>query len=134
MFKTWSLRWKVLVLVGVLFGLAAGLLGLLTVDGTLYERWREVMYLRNLQEGWVLDGSPRPVPAPQKYGYSNSGTTYVYAASQTVGGQTYGGLFAYRPNSEATVFVITTNGVPLVIREDGSARLVWVHKTRAAAW
>lgn len=131
---SWSSRRKVLVFLLAAVSVLAGLLLILTADGTLYERWKAVMLLKNLQKSWVLDGSPRPFPDPQKYGYSNSGTAYVYAASQPIGGRTYGGLFAYRPYGGASVFVITTNGVPLLIRENGTSRLVWVHKTRGAAW
>jgi hypothetical protein len=66
--------------------------------------------------------------------YSNSGTSYVYSASQVIDGQTYHGLFAYREYAQPTVFAITTNGICLVLRDDGSARLMWIHKTRGAAW
>jgi hypothetical protein len=134
MFSKWSIRKKLATVLLILVGLFVGLLTVLTVDGTLYERWKDATHLRNLYRGWVLDGSPYPIPEPKKYGYSSAGTGYVYTASLVIDGQTYRGLFAYREYSQPTVFAITTNGVCLVLREDGSARLMWIHKTRGAAW
>lgn len=118
----------------VAIGLFTGLLTVLSIDGALYERWNDATHLRNLYKGWVLDGSPYPVPEPQKYGYSSAGTSFVYTASYVIGGQTFRCLFAYREYTHPTVFAITTNGVVLVLREHGSARLMWIHKARGAAW
>jgi len=133
-FSKWSLRKKLAAGVLVVAVLFIVLLTVLAVDGRLYERWSDATHLRILYKSWVLDGSPFPIPDPQKYGYSSDGTSYVYIASQVIDGQRYQGLFAYRKYTQPTVFAITTNGVCLVLRDDGSARLMWIHKTRGAAW
>jgi hypothetical protein len=134
MFSNWSGRKKVTAATLVAVGLLVALFAVLTVDGTLYERWRVATHLRGLYKGWVLDGSPYPVPEPLKYGSSSAGTAYVYTVSQFIDGRTCQGLFAYRDYARPTVFAITTNGICLVLRDDGSARLMWIHKTRGAAW
>ena len=134
MFSNWSSRRKIVTALLVAVVLFVGLLVVLSVDGRLYERWRDATHLRNLYRSWVREGSPYPIPDPQKYGYSNSGTSYVYSASQVIDGQTYHGLVAYRTYAQPTLFAITTNGICFVLRDDGCARLMWIHKTRGAAW
>jgi hypothetical protein len=132
MFSKWSVKRKLAAALLVLVGLFAGLLAVLTVDGTLYERWKDATHLRSLYRSWVLDGSPHPIPEPQKYGYSSAGTAYVYAASQVIDGQTYRGLFAYREYTQPTVFAITTNGVCLVDSQDKRCSMVTVNKPDGA--
>jgi hypothetical protein len=110
------------------------LLAVLGIDGRLYERWRSAMVLRGAYKVWIRDGSPQPVPAPIKYGYASWGTSRVDSVSFVIDGHTYQGLYEFRDYTRPDHLAVTTNGVFLVLRDDGSARLLWIHKTRAAAW
>lgn len=132
--SNWSVGKKILGGLLVLGGLLTALLVVLEIDGRLHERWKHATNLCMLHKSWILDGSPQPIPDPRRYGSSDSGTAYVYTASQVMDGQTYGGLFAFHPYGQPNVFAITTNGVCLVLQKDGGARRMRIHKTRGAAW
>jgi hypothetical protein len=125
---------KVAAAVLLVAGLSVALLVVLSVDGRLYERWKCMMVLRNDYSAWVRDGSPYPIPDPTKYGQPNWGTTYVDSVSYMIDGIHYRGLYAIRDYTRPDHLAVTTNGVFLVLRDDGSARLLWIHKTRGAAW
>ena len=134
MIANWPTK-KKLAAILLLGGLPlAGFLGFVEIEGRLYGRFRDAVQLRLLHRSWVLDGSPYPIPDPLKYGRSNLGTSYVYTASHTIGGQAFQGLFAFREHTQPTVYVITTNGECLVLQDGGNARLMWIKKSGGAAW
>ena len=110
------------------------LFALLAMDGDAYDRWRHAHHLRMIHQAWRKDGSPEPPQVERYVGASSSSTTFVYSASQVIGGHTYQGLFAYRTTLVADTFVITRTGEVFVIDDSGRARLLRIHKTKAAAW
>jgi hypothetical protein len=133
-FSKWPFWKKFVVCAAVVVALFMGLVAVLGIDGRLYERWRSMNVLRDEYRAWVLEGSPRPVPDPIKYGYASWGTSRVDSVSYMIDGHAYQGLYEFRDYTRPDHLAVTTNGAFLFLRDDGSARYLWIHKTRAAAW
>ena len=127
--------WKKFVIaLAVLAVLFVGLVVVLEIDGSAYERWKSANILRNQHRGWVQAKSPLPPPDPTNYAWASWGTSYVYSASHTVEGQTYQGLFAFRAYDWPHYYAIATNGVVLDLGDKKGVRLLRFTKGKAAAW
>lgn len=110
------------------------LFAVVIVDGEAYDRWRHANHLRMLQQAWLGDGSPDPPRVERYVEPSASSTSFVYTASHIIDSRTYEGLFAHRSIPSFGTFVITRSGEVIVVEDSGEARLLRIHKTRAAAW
>lgn len=134
MFSTWTKRRKVIAALSVTVLAFVAFSALIIIDGDAYDRWRHAHHLRVTYQAWVRDGSPEPPQIERYVGPSRSSTTFVYTASLVIDDQTYQGLFAHRTTRYSGTFVITRAGEILVIDESRRARLLRIHRTRAAAW
>jgi len=121
------------VLVVLLIGVVT-LFAALIIDGEAYDRWRSANQLRIIYQSWLKDGSPETPDLAKYFRPSASSTSFVYTASHVIDGRSYQGLFAYRSVPRFGTYVITRSGEILVVEDSGSARLLRIHKTRAAAW
>lgn len=133
-FSTWTKRKKVIAALSVPVLAFIVFFAVIVISGDAYDRWRHAHHLRVTYQAWVQDGSPEPPQVERYVGPSRSSTTFVYTASQVIDGHTYQGLFAHRTTPYWGTFVITRAGEIFVIDESGRARLLRIHKTRAAAW
>lgn len=134
MFTRWTKRKKIVAALSVPVVGFLVFFAVIVIDGEGYDRWRNVRELRYVREAWIRDGSPEPPDLSRYTSSSVSSTTFVYAASHAIGGQTYTGLFAHRSYPRFGTWVITRTGEIIVIDDGGRARLAKIHKTRAAAW
>ena len=133
-FSKWTRRRKVLTAMTVLTVAFAIFFAGVIIDGETYDRWKPAHHLQAVYGAWVRDGSPEPPQVDRYVGASQSSTTFVYTASHVIHGQPYRGLFGYRSTPRLGTYVITRNGELMVIDDSGRARLLRIHKTRAAAW
>lgn len=127
--------WKKFTIgLAVLVVLFVGMVVVLEIDGSAYERFKCASVLRNQHREWVKAGSPLPPPNPTNYVWAGWGTSYIYSASLTVEGQTYQGLYAFRAYDWPHYYAITTNGVVLDLGDKKGVRLLRFRKGKAAAW
>lgn len=133
-FSHWTKRRKVMAAVIVLalafLAFCAGII----IDGELYDQWRPAHHLQMVSAAWVRDGCPEPPQVERYVGASSSSTTFVYTASHVINGRSYQGLCGCRFSPRLGTYAITRNGEVFVVDESGRARVLRVHKTRAAAW
>ena len=134
MFSTWTKRKKIVATVSTPVVAFVIFFAVIVIDGEGYDRWRHVRHLRYMREAWVRDGSPEPPEVVRYGGSSVSRPTFAYTAAHVIDGRTYRGLFAHRSYPRFGTFVITRTGEVIVVDDGGRARLVRIHKTRAAAW
>jgi hypothetical protein len=111
-----------------------GFVALLHIDGQAYDRWRSASFLQNQHRSWSKDGAPWPPPNPTNYGWTSSGTSFVYTASHVIDGKIYYSLFAFRAYDSRHHYAITTNGVVLDLGDKKGVRLLQFTKGKAAAW
>ena len=102
----------------------------LCIDGAAYDRWRYAHHLRIIYETWQADGAPDPQNWPRYELYSKK--AFIYTQTHVVAGQTQQCLFATTVGGGQ--FTITRDGSVLVVDRTGEARLLRIHKTKAAAW
>jgi len=134
LFSKWTRRRTLLAAITVLSLVFAVFFGVIIIDGEAYDRWRPAHHLRMVYGAWVRDGSPEPPRADRYVLESASSTTFVDTASHLIDGQPYRGLFGYRSTHRLGTYVITRNGEVIVVDDSGRARLLEIHKTKAAAW
>ena len=134
MFSTWTKRKKLSAVVLGVFVTFVACFIVICIDGAAYDRWRPANNLRMVRQAWLRDGSPEPPQVERYVGPTKSSTTFVYTASQVIDGRAYQGLFAHRESGREDTYVITRGGEVLVIDGLGKARILRIHKTKAAAW
>jgi hypothetical protein len=103
------------------------------IDGAMYVRYIPARHLRIVHKSWKADGAPEP-PVVEKY--VGGSRTYVDSSTYVIDGHTYEGLFAHQEPAfdHLGTYVITRDGVIIVIKQPEQPRLLWIHPTRAAAW
>jgi hypothetical protein len=104
------------------------------IDGEAYDRWNLARHLRDVHRAWIHDGSPEHPDVSRYAGPPSWGTTFVYTTSHVINGRSYTGLFAHRSYPRFGTYAITRSGTIVVIDDDGDARFLRIHKTRAGAW
>jgi hypothetical protein len=134
LFSKWTRRGKLFTAMTLLSLVFGAFFAVIIIDGEAYDRWRPAHHLRMVYGAWLRDGSPEPPRADRYVLGSASSTTFVYTASHVIDGQPYRGLFGYRSTPRLGTYVITRNGEIMVIDDSGRARLLKIHKTKAAAW
>ena len=106
----------------------------LAIDGAMYERWKGAQELKILYQRWSKEGRPepsswQPAKAEAWHGaYSVDNRTYTTRAVNVTS------LFNYADDHRKHPLFITADGSIFVIKDNKTARPLWQHETRAAAW
>jgi hypothetical protein len=117
-----------------------GLLGLLAlvavlgVEGQMYARWIAARELKLFRAEWEKEGRPniqswKPPTWKAWRGYVNVNTNLYHTPVRD-----FTAILSYQSDTLSHQLAITADGDVLLINRDGSARTIWMDRTRAAAW
>jgi hypothetical protein len=122
-----------ITIVAVLAALV-GLITILAIDGRMYERWRGAQELKQLRAYWLREGKPEVSKWEPVSSSGWHGKLSVHIRLYKTPVREYTTLFHYVDDHAKHPLAITKEGDILVLKKDGSARSIWMHPTRGAAW